>query len=238
MMGDRSSEQVISINGGAMNVIEAMQQRQSIRAYQARPVEPETIRRLLDAARHAPSGVNTQPWQVAVVIGQSKQRLQQRLEAAFRRGEAPQMGYPYYPASWQEPYKARRLACGLALYGALGIEREERARQLEQRAANFRAFDAPVMLLFFIDPALATGSYLDYGMFLQSLMLAAVEEGLATCPQASLGEYPQIVKEELGYGDGLILICGMALGYAEEGARINRYRTAREPVEGFTQFFA
>ncbi|MCW8919596.1 MAG: nitroreductase family protein [Gammaproteobacteria bacterium] len=220
-----------------MNVIEAIQQRQSIRAYQTRPVAPETIYRLLEAARHAPSGVNSQPWQVAVVSGQSKLRLQQRLEAALRHGEPSRMEYPYYPASWQEPYKARRLACGLALYGALGIERDDKARQLEQRAANFRAFDAPVMLLFFIDPILSTGSYLDYGMFLQSLMVAAVEAGLATCPQASLADYPQIVKEELGYDDGLILVCGMALGYAEEKAEVNRYRTAREPVESFARFF-
>lgn len=220
-----------------MNVIEAMKQRQSIRAYQQRAVEPEKITRILDAARHAPSGVNTQPWQVAVVSGQSKQRLQQRLEAAFREGATPQIAYQYYPDAWQEPYKARRLACGLALYGALGIARDDKQRQLDQRAANFRAFDAPVMLLFFMDPVMSTGSYLDYGMFLQSLMLVAVEEGLATCPQASIAEYPQIVKQELGYPEDAVLVCGMALGYAAGGDIINSYRTAREPVEVFTRFF-
>jgi nitroreductase len=220
-----------------MNVIEAIKQRQSIRAYQDRAVAPEVITRILDAARHAPSGVNSQPWQVAVVSGQSKLRLQQRLEAAFRNGEPSQMAYPYYPVRWEEPYKGRRLACGLALYGALGIAREERQRQLDQQAANFRAFDAPVMLLFFMDSAMSTGSYLDYGMFLQSLMLAALEEGLATCPQASLADYPQMVKEVLGYPEEAILVCGMALGYANEGAAINAYRTEREPVASFTRFF-
>lgn len=220
-----------------MNVIEAIKQRQSIRAYQERAVAPETITRILDVARHAPSGVNIQPWQVAVVSGQSKQRLQQRLEAAFRNSEPPQMAYQYYPVSWEQPYKGRRLACGLALYGALGIAREDKPRQLDQQAANFRAFDAPVMLLFFMAPIMSTGSYLDYGMFMQSVMLAAVEEGLATCPQASLAEYPQIVKEVLGYPQDAILVCGMALGYADEGAVINSYRTAREPVETFTRFF-
>ena len=104
-----------------MKVIEAIKQRQSIRAYQDRAVEGEKITRILDTARHAPSGVNTQPWQVAVVSGESKQRLQQRLEAAFRNGDKSQMAYQYYPVSWEPPYKARRLACGLALYGALGI---------------------------------------------------------------------------------------------------------------------
>jgi nitroreductase len=220
-----------------MNVIKAMKQRQSIRAYQDRAVEPEKINRILDAARYAPSGVNTQPWQVAVVSGQSKQRLQQRLEAAYRQGEPSQMAYQYYPVGWEPPYKARRLACGLALYGALGITREDKQRQLDQQAANFRAFDAPVMLLFFMDPIMSTGSYLDYGMFLQSLMLAAVEEGLATCPQASLADYPQIVKEELAYPQEMLLVCGMALGYAEEGAVINSYRTTRETAAVFTRFF-
>lgn len=220
-----------------MNVIEAIKQRQSIRAYQDRAVAPEVITRILDAARHAPSGVNSQPWQVAVVSGQSKLRLQQRLEAAFRNGEPSQIAHPYYPVRWEEPYKGRRLACGLALYGALGIAREERQRQLDQQAANFRAFDAPVMLLFFMDSAMSTGSYLDYGMFLQSLMLAALDEGLATCPQASLADYPQMVKEVLGYPEEAILVCGMALGYANEGAAINAYRTEREPVASFTRFF-
>jgi nitroreductase len=200
-------------------------------------VEPEKITRILEAARYAPSGVNTQPWQVAVVSGQSKQRLQQRLEAAFRNGDKSQMAYQYYPVSWEQPYKGRRLACGLALYGVLGIAREDKQRQLDQQAANFRAFDAPVMLLFFMDPVMSTGSYLDYGMFLQSVMLAAVEEGLATCPQASLAEYPQVVKQELGYPEDAVLLCGMALGYAAEDDIINSYRTARESVETFTRFF-
>lgn len=220
-----------------MNVIEAIKQRHSVRAYLPREVSPERIERILDAARYAPSGVNTQPWQVAVISGQSKQRLQQRLEAAFRDGETSRMAYQYYPDAWEEPYKARRRECGLKLYGTLGIGRDEKQRQIDQQAANFRAFDAPVMLLFFMDPIMSTGSYLDYGMFLQSIMLAATEEGVATCPQASLAEYPHIVKEELGYPDDAVLVCGMALGYADEQAAVNSYRTEREAVEGFTRFF-
>ncbi len=200
-------------------------------------MEPEKIQRILDAARYSPSGVNTQPWQVAVVSGQTKQRLEQRLERAFRDGDKSQMAYQYYPSGWEEPYKARRRACGLALYGVLGIGREDKQRQLDQQAANFRAFDAPVMLLFMMDPIMSTGSYLDYGMFLQSVMLAAEEEGLATCPQASLAEYPQIIKEELGYTEDSVVICGMALGYADTKAVINSYRTERESVEAFTRFF-
>ena len=220
-----------------MKVTEAIKQRQSIRAYQDRAVEAEKIQRILDAARYSPSGVNTQPWQVAVVSGESKLQLQQKLEDAFRNGEKSQMAYQYYPNGWEEPYKARRRACGLALYGVLEIGRDDKQRQLDQRAANFRAFDAPVMLLFFMDPIMSTGSYLDYGMFLQSIMLAAEEEGLATCPQASLAEYPKIVKQELDYPEDTVLVCGMALGYADEAAVVNSYRTERETVESVTRFF-
>lgn len=220
-----------------MNVIEAIKKRQSVRAYLPRAVEPEKLLRILDVARYAPSGVNTQPWQVAVVGGATKERLQQQLEAEYRRGEPARMDYQYYPERWEEPYRARRRACGLKLYGAVGIGREDTERQLDQRAANFRAFDAPLMLFFFMDPVMSTGSYLDYGMFLQTLMLAAVAEGLATCPQASVTEYPEIVKKVLEYPEDSVLVCGLALGYADERHPINDYRTEREKVESFTRFF-
>ncbi len=220
-----------------MNVSEALKARKSTRAYLTKEVEQEKIERILDAARHAPSGTNTQPWQVAVVRGATKQKLQQTMEEAFRTGNHGVMDYQYYPLEWQEPYKGRRKACGLQMYQTLAISREDKQRQLEQWAANYRAFDAPVMLLFFIDPVMQTGSYLDYGLFLQSVMLMAVEEGLATCPQAALGEYPQIVKQTLGYDAEAILLCGMALGYEDTEALVNSYRTPREEVASFTRYF-
>lgn len=220
-----------------MNVGNALKLRKSTRAFLDKPVEKEKIISVLRAARHAPSGVNAQPWQVAVVSGDRKKRLQELIEKAFRGGVKPQMDFQYYPLKWVEPYKTRRIQCGQQLYSALGIDRREKDRRLEQWAANYRAFDAPVMLLFFIDSFMETGSYLDYGMFMQAVMLAAVEEGLATCPQASLGEFPQIVKQELGYPADLLLLGGMALGYEDEEAAVNNYRTPRLDVEAFTRFF-
>jgi nitroreductase len=192
---------------------------------------------MLDAARYAPSGTNTQPWQVAVVRGEKKRELQALMESAFREGEKGKMDYQYYPLDWQPPYKDRRKACGLQLYATLKIRREDKKRQIDQWAANYRAFDAPVVLFFFMDAVMETGSFLDYGMFLQSLMLCAVEEGLATCPQAALGEYPEIVKQCLGYPDDTVLLCGIALGYEDREAQVNNYRTPREEVEHFTRFF-
>ncbi len=220
-----------------MKVIEALKIRKSTRAFLDKEVGKNKILAVLEAAGHSPSGVNTQPWQVAVVSGAKKKQLQERIETAFRSGEKPGMDFQYYPLKWAEPYKSRRFECGLQLYAALGIERQEKDRRLEQWVANYRAFDAPVMLFFFMDQGLETGSYMDYGMFMQSIMLAAVEEGLATCPQAALGEYPQIVKDELGYPVDSILLGGMALGYEDKEALVNSYRTSRLPVEAFTQFF-
>jgi len=220
-----------------MNVREALEKRKSTRAFLDQDVDAATISRILETARHAPSGVNTQPWQVAVVSGESKNRLQTQLEKAFRTGKKGNMDYSYYPNEWNSPYRERRKACGLQLYSALEISRENRRRQIDQWAANYRAFDAPVMLLFFMDAGLQQGSFLDYGMFLQSVMLAAVEEGLATCPQASLAEYPHIVKEMLGYPEDSTLLCGMALGYEDTEAPVNSYRTPRENMGNFTRFF-
>ena len=220
-----------------MNVIKALVQRKSTRAFLSAEVEQEKINTILDAASHAPSGANTQPWQVAVVTGEAKIKLQTKIEQAFHGGDKGKADYPYYPVEWLQPYASRRKECGLLMYKTLGITREDKDRQVNQWAANYRAFDAPVLLLFFIDDVMQAGSYIDYGMFLQSVMLAAVDQGLATCPQASLADYPKIIKTELGYPEKTVLLCGMALGYEDKDALINSYRTPREEVDSFTRYF-
>ena len=211
--------------------------RKSVRAYTDQQVDKETIIRILDAARFSPSGANTQPWQVAVLTGEKKDKLQQLMADAFRSGERNQKDYSYYPESWEAPYKTRRTSCGKQLYDALEIERGDRKRRLEQWLANYHCFGAPVMMLFFIDRSLATGSFMDYGMFIQSVALAAIEEGLATCIQAALAEYPKVVRDFLGYPESSLLACGLSLGYEDTSAVVNSYRTPRVEVEGFTRFF-
>lgn len=220
-----------------MNVIDVLRQRKSVRAYLDRAVEEEKINAILDSARHAPSGANTQPWQVAVVMGDAKRKLQALIENAFETGDKGRADYTYYPDEWIEPYKSRRKDCALQLYSTLKISREDRQQQLEQWVANYRAFDAPVMLLFFMDKHMQTGSYIDYGMFIQSIMLSAVEHGLATCPQAAYADYAEIVKTALGYPQDDILLCGMSLGYEDTGALVNSYRTPRDQVDSFTRYF-
>lgn len=220
-----------------MNVYDALLARKSTRAFTNKQVKQSTIKHILASASHAPSGSNTQPWQVAVVSGDSKDQLQRELELAFRDGEKSRMDYQYYPLQWDSPYNERRRACGLQLYSTLDIKREDKHKQHDQWAKNYRSFDAPVTLFFFIDPVMQAGSYIDYGMFLQSIMLAATEQGLATCPQASLAEYPDIVKQHLNYSDDSILLCGMAIGYEDKNALVNSYLTPRETTDTFTKFF-
>ncbi len=219
-----------------MDVKQALIERKSTRAFQQRGVEPEKIEAVLDAARHAPSGVNTQPWKVAVVTGESLKQVTEVMEQAFRDGQKGKMDYQYYPLEWVEPYKGRRKACGLQMYQTLEITREDNQRQMDQWAANYRGFDAPVILFFFMDGGMEAGSFLDYGMFIQSVMLAAQEQGLATCPQAALGEYPEIVKQQLGYPEDSVLVAGMAMGYEDVDALINSYRTPREGVASIATF--
>lgn len=220
-----------------MNVSEAIRNRKSVRAFLDKDVDKEILEKILDTARFSPSGANSQPWQVAVVTGEMKKTIAQELVAEFKSGQGEQRDYEYYPATWKQPYKKRRVACGIQLYDTLGIERKDREGRMKQWEANYRGFDAPVILFFFLDPSLAIGSYMDSGMFLQSVMLAAVEEGLATCPQAALSGFAPQVKKILGYPEEMILLCGMALGYEDKDALVNSYRTPRDEVASFTRYF-
>lgn len=221
-----------------MNISEAIKKRRSVRAFTGEKVSQELIERVLETARWAPSGANSQPWQVAVVSGETKEKITSALVEEFRSGKRERPDYEYYPVKWQEPFKKRRIACGMQLYDTLGIDRKDREGRMAQWEANYRGFGAPVLLFFFLDPSLAIGSYMDSGMFIQSIMLAASGEGLATCPQAALSGYAGVVKKILNYPEETILLCGMALGYEDRDALVNSYRTPREEVNTFTQFYA
>ena len=219
-----------------MDVEAAVRSRRSIRAFLDKPVPRETIDAILDAARYAPSGSNFQPWQVHVVGGALRDTLVHDALTAFEAGEIG-ADWPYYPDPIPEPYRARRRATGWGLYSLLGIEKGDRAASKRQHARNFELFGAPVALFFFIDKRLELGSWLDYGMFLQSIMLLAREHGLHTCPQASWPELPHVVRRHLPVADAEELVCGMALGYADPNATVNAYQPAREPAEDFTRYY-
>jgi nitroreductase len=220
-----------------MLVEDAIVKRKSVRAFLDKEVSAETLHRILTLAGQAPSGSNTQPWQVAVVKGKTRQKVVDALMGAFQSGTPTSKDFQYYPTEWIEPYKTRRYVCGKALYDALQIQREDKETRRLQWAKNYAGFDAPVMLFFFLDRVMQAGSYMDYGMYLQTLMLAAVGEGLATCPQAALAEYPHPVRKILGYSDQYQLLCGMSLGYEDTQAPVNGYRTERESLQSYVRTF-
>lgn len=220
-----------------MNTEEAIRNRKSVRAYLDKAVSDDQINQLLSLAACSPSGANTQPWQVAVIRADTKQKLQQALERAFASGEKSEKDFQYYPLEWTPLYKQRRVDCGAQLYDALQIKRADTERRREQWARNYRAFDAPVLLMFFLDSSLETGSFMDAGMFMQTLMVAAVHMGLATCAEAALAEYPQVVREVLGMNSSTKVVCGMALGYEDTTAPVNQYRTPRAKPAEFTSWF-
>ena len=220
-----------------MDLKTTLMERKSTRAFLDKKVPMDTINEIIEQSKTAPSGVNTQPWQVAVIQGDSKNNLCNKFEEAFRGGVKGSMDYKYYPVEWLDEYKQRRKGCGLMLYSTLNISREDKDRQLDQWALNYQAFNAPVILLFFIDRSMEKGSFMDYGMFIQSIMLSAVEKGLATCPQAALGEYPDIVRQEFPEYKDKMVLCGLALGYEDKGQIVNSYRTSREDISCFVRYY-
>lgn len=217
-------------------VLHAIESRQSIRAFRQTPVAPELLQRILHAASYAPSGSNIQPWKVHVLTGSARDQLSTALLKAFDEGEPDRREYQYYPVEWRAPYLERRRETGWGLYRTLGIAKGDREASKRQHRRNFELFDAPVVMLFTIDSDMGTGSWLDYGMFLQSIMVAARGLGLHTCPQAALANYPDIVKHHLGIPDDQTVVCGMSLGYANEDDVVNTFRPARMALDEFVTF--
>lgn len=220
----------------ASAVENAVVSRQSIRGFLPTPVPTALIRRILEAAARAPSGSNIQPWKVHVVTGARRDALSQALRQAHTRHEPERREYQYYPTEWRSPYLERRRETGWGLYSLLGIKKGDREASTRQHARNFAFFDAPCVLLFTIDNDMDKGSWLDYGMFLQNIMILARGFGLDTCPQAALSNYPDIVKTQLNIPAHQIVICGMSLGYQNPDAPANQFRTTREPVDAFAVF--
>lgn len=224
----------------AAAVFEAIETRRSVRGFLPRPVPRRTLERILAAARWAPSGTNTQPWEVHVVQGAARDRLcadvlaRRSAEPGRERDDSPALEYFYYPGRFEEPWLARRRALGWALYAAAGIAKGDRAASWAFTARNYDFFGAPVGLFFFVDKRLERGSWLDVAMFMQNVMIAARGFGLHSCAQAAWCWFHDVVRAHLGVGVEKTLIAGMALGWEDAAAPANRLRPARVPVEAFT----
>ena len=213
--------------------------RRSVRGFLPTPIQKETILEVLDVAASAPSGTNIQPWHVCVVTGAKKEALSCELIETvldpIKDAEHAQE-YAYYPEQWVQPYIDRRRKVGYDLYGLLGIAKGDKAQMARQFARNYDFFDAPVGLFFTIDRIMGKGSWLDYGMFLQNIMLAARARGLDTCPQAAFIKYHRIVARHLAIPEEQQLVCGMSLGYEDPKRVENTLVTTRESAENFTRF--
>lgn len=211
-----------------------MRGRHSTRAFLATLVPRELVDDVLITAARAPSGTNIQPWRVHVLTGKTHQEVIERVSAAFEAGDRSyQPEYDYYPSEFFEPYLGRRRKVGWDLYSLLGIQKGDTAAMKAQHKKNFTFFGAPVGLMFSIDRRMGQGSWFDYGMFVQNVMLAAQARGLATCPQAAWIDYHRIISETLGFGAEEQLVCGMALGYADPAAVVNTLTTERAALDEF-----
>lgn len=220
-----------------MSVSEAIDSRMSCRAFLPTPVSGALIRELLEAGKRAPSGGNVQPWHVYVVAGEPLDELRAIIRAKLPEqpmGEGSE--YNMYPPNMTEPYRSRRFKCGEDLYATIGIERADRAGRLAQFARNFDFFGAPAAMFFAIDRQMGADQWSDVGMFMQSLMLLARERGLHTCAQEAWSLWYRTLGEFLEFPPELMLFCGLAIGYRDESAPINRLRTDRASLQEFVSF--
>jgi nitroreductase len=234
-MIDHSDDTTIASRIDAVDA--TMRARRSVRAFLPSPVPQKIVAEILQVAASAPSGVNTQPWQVFALAGAAKQQLCERVLHAYHNEPGlHQPEFDYYPPEFVEPYLSRRRKNGFDLYGLLGIAKGDKAAMHAQTGRNFAFFGAPVGLIFSVDRRLGRGSLLDYGMFLQNIMLAARARNLDTCAQGAWSFYPELLSAALEIPDHLMVVGGMSLGYADPDAAANRLRTEREPVENFAHF--
>ena len=240
-----TSTSLDSANFSATLVDAAITSRMSARAFTQAPVSRQALTDLLQVASRAPSGTNTQPWKVYVLQGESRIALSDKVCAAHDAvRDNPALvseyreEYDYYPEKWVSPYIDRRRENGWGLYNLLGIGKGDKDKMHMQHQRNYRFFDAPVGLMFTLDRVMGRGSLLDYGMFLQNIMVAARARDLHTCPQAAWNGFSKIILPHIGAGAHEMLVCGMALGYADEDDVVNTFHTPRVPVAEFTHWLA
>lgn len=214
------------------SVADALHRRRSVRAFKDEPVDTDLLRTIFANAQRSPSGGNLQPWQVTVVTGAPWQRVKDAVAARIAMGrEGYQPEYDIYPKGLTEPWETRRFGVGEALYGALGIPRDNKAGRLAQFMDNYKGFGAPVMLFLHCSRIMGPPQWSDMGMWLQSVMLQLVENGLASCPQECWAMYGATIRETLGLGEDQILFTGLAIGHVDSDAAVNQWPVPRVGLE-------
>jgi nitroreductase len=228
----------VSVSDAAAAVDEAINSRQSVRAFLPTPVDRATVEKLLQLASRAASGSNIQPWRVRVVAGEVKEKLTKAiLDAVVRDGFEPyQREWNYYPVNWREPFLSRRRKIGWDMYNLLGVAKGDFEGTHRARLRNYEFFGAPVGMMFTLDEDLEIGSFLDLGIYLGTLMVAARGHGLHTCPQAAFADFHKIIRPILNIGEKEVIICGLGLGHIDGDAPVNKLETARAPLADFASF--
>jgi nitroreductase len=216
----------------------AINTRQSVRAFLPTPVARGTVEMLLKLAARSASGSNIQPWRIRVIGGDVKNKLEQAIfDAVERDGFEPyQREWNYYPVNWREPFHGRRRKIGWDMYGLLGVAKGDFEGTQRARMRNYEFFGAPVGMVFTLDEDLEIGSWLDLGIYLGSLMIAARGHGLHTCPQAAFADFHKVIRAQLGIPEKEVIICGMALGHIDPDAPVNRLVTERAPLADYASF--
>jgi nitroreductase len=218
--------EAITIEAGGMDFEQVVRERYSCRRYEQTPVARETIRRILDIAQQTPSWCNCQPWQVVLVGGEAIERFRMALHAHAAQGAPAKPDFPF-PLRYEGIYRERRKVCGVRLYQALGIGRQDKASAAQQSLENFRFFGAPHVALITTDEELGVYGALDCGLYVSNFMLAARNLGVASIAQAALASYPDFIRAHFGLAPHRKFVCGISFGYADPKHPINAYRTAR-----------
>jgi nitroreductase len=210
--------------------------RKSVRAFLPTPVPRERLAAVFAAAQYAPSWCNTQPWRVVVTEPPKTDVVRDALVTAAKSG-LPSPNVPF-PMDYPEPYLSHRRACGFALYGAMGIARDDKARRYDAWLRNYQVFDAPHLAVVAVDKRLGPYALIDIGVWLGQLLAAVTADGLAACSMASIAAYPKPLREHLGFTDELDILFGIALGFEDETSATNQFRTTRGPVDANVTFLA
>jgi len=220
-----------------MEIVDAIRSRKSVRAFTDQEVPKEILEKILGLSQRAPSGTNTQPWHTYVCTGAVKDAIVNDVCQLFDEGKAAKYEeYDYYPEVWEDVHRNRRRDLGWELYGLVGVKKGEQEGTKRQAKRNFKFFDAPVGLFFTTDAYLARGSWLDVGLYMQTVMLAARAEGLHTCPQAAWISYQEPIFKHLNIPDDQVIVSGMALGYEDTSAIENTLVSNREDVSNVVHY--
>lgn len=219
-----------------MNVTDAILQRRTTRGFKPDPVPEETIREIIEIAKHAPSNSNTQPWYISVVSGEARNALEKEVFDSAKAGVAPNPQWPPGGMGLQGIYKQRQYDCAFKYYDSMGVTRDDKAGRMELTNLNWQFFGAPHACFISMPNYMHRAHALDLGIFTQSLLMLMTERGIASCPQGALAAFPDLVRKHVYLPEENAILVGISFGYAEEGARINSAKMDREPLENIASF--